>query len=218
VSDLIRTENEITFSSDQVDLIKSQIAKGCSDDELKLFMHVASKSGLDPFSRQIYAIKRKAKVDGEYREVMSIQTGIDGFRLIAHRTGKCLSISDATFTFGTDKVIPESATVTVKKLVGSHIGEFTATAYWSDYYGDGKSYMANSKPRLMLSKVCESLAIRKAFPLELSGIYTQEEMIQADLEEIKIEFISFLRSEIKFNDVDSLKNQIAKDVEFVRGS
>ena len=175
----------ITYNDEQLELIKNQIAKGCTDNELKLFTHVCQKTGLDPFSKQIYALKRKAKVDGKYVDVMSIQTGIDGYRLIAHRTGKCLSISDANFVFDGKSKVPISATVTVEKVVGQHIGKFTATAFWEDYYGDGKSYMAQSKPRIMLGKCAETLALRKAFPQELSGINTEEEMIIADNEEIK---------------------------------
>jgi len=167
------------FSPDQMNLIRTQIAKNCTDVEIEYFLEICKQYDLNPFTKQIYAIKRGNQ--------MSIQTGIDGFRSIAHRTGKCLSISDAEFKYDKNGSLV-SATTVVEKLVGDRVGKFTATAYFSDYYGDGKSIMANSKPRIMLGKCSESLAIRKSFSQELSGIYTHEEMVIADKEQ-KIDIV-----------------------------
>jgi len=176
-----------TFTPEQIHLLKTQIAAGCTDDELSLFVHVAQKRGLDPFAKQIYAIKRKAKNSaGQYEEKMSIQTGIDGFRLVAVRAG-CEAIDDVVYTYDAPAKGPSnpvglvSAKVCVWRKGVTRATE--ASAYWDEYRQQGPqglSRMWRDMPRVMLGKCAEALALRKAFPEELSGLYTVDEMGQAE--------------------------------------
>lgn len=156
------------FTSEQVQLIKDQVCVGGTDNELKLFLYQAKRMGLDPLARQIYAIKRGPK--------MSIQVSIDGFRLIADRSGKYAPGRAATFEEKGNQIV--SATAYVNKLVSGTWHEVSAVAYWSEYAQ--QSPMWQKMPRTMLAKCAESLALRKAFPAELSGVYSDSEMEQAD--------------------------------------
>lgn len=172
------------FSQTQVELIKSVIAKDATDDELKLFLYTAKRTGLDPLTRQIYFQKRKSKQkDGSFREQMVILTGIDGYRAIATRSKELAGEDDVVFD-REDTPNPNKATVTVYRLVGGQRCGFTATARWSEYaaldYNGQPQQMWKKMPYLMLGKCASALAYRKAFPNDLSGIYTTEEMQQAD--------------------------------------
>lgn len=168
------------FTPEQIDLIKRTVALGATDDELALFVHVSNKAGLDPFAKQIYAIKRWNADAG--REVMTFQTGIDGFRLVASRTGAHAGTDDPVFDEKDGK--PVKATVTVWKIVGGQRVSFTASARWVEYVQTKKdgtpTSMWRKMPYTMLGKCAEALALRKAFPADLSGIYAHEEMTQAD--------------------------------------
>ncbi len=169
------------FTSEEVELVKLTICRGATDTELALFIQQCKRTGLDPFARQIHAVKRWDAT--AQREVMSIQTGIDGFRLIAERTGKYAGNDDPVFDVENAKN-PGKATATVWKVVDGHRISFSRSARWSEFVQTKKDGTVTKfwarMPYLMLGKVAEALALRAAFPQELSGLYTSDEMDQAD--------------------------------------
>jgi len=178
---------EFGMTANQLSVITNAIAKGATVDELRYFMAVAKKAGLDPLTKQIHFVKRKSRnMDGSYTEIASIQTGIDGYRAIAERTNTLAGIDDATYD-SEENAHPNKATVTVYRMVAGNRVAFTASARWSEYC-QTRTYQGQTKPMglwekmpyLMLAKCAEALALRKAFPNDLSGIYTNEEMQQAD--------------------------------------
>jgi phage recombination protein Bet len=179
MSTTLAITNEQTYwSPQQLAALKSLGLAQADSGDLAFFFHQAQITGLDPFARQIYMINRGGR--------WGIQTSIDGFRIIAQRSGQYAG-QTAPYWCGDDGVWKDvwlSNTPPTAAKIGVYRSNFAeptwAIARWESY-----AVMNNpiwkKMPDVMLAKCAESLALRKAFPNDLSGIYTDEEMSQVDV-------------------------------------
>lgn len=194
----VRTGGALAVGAEQTAWTPQQLAvlrsagvnEQVSEPELSAFLHECQRTGLDPFTRQIYLIGRYDKRVG--RDVYRSQTGIDGYRVVAHRAarreGVGLSYADTVWC-GPDGVWrevwlwdkpPLAAKITVFRD-GLPFPAIATLAEYAARWPNGElKDMWKRMPANQLAKCAEALALRKAFPHDLAGVYTAEEMEQAD--------------------------------------
>lgn len=155
-----------SYSDDELLLMRNVVAKNCSEPEFKMLMYIANKYGLDPLTKQIWAIKRND------RDPALIFAGRDGFLAIAHRSGQFDGMqSGVTYEVNKEgKKVPISAWCKVWRRDMTHAFE---TEVPFDEYNTGFSVW-KSHPSAMILKVAESVCLRKAFSID--GIYSPEEI------------------------------------------
>lgn len=151
------------YSREQIDTIKQTVARGANDSQLALFLQVCKSRNLDPFTKQVYFTPQ------------GIIVSIDGFRAIAERTG-CYAPGPTRYEYDDAKNLV-AAYVAVKKLVAGVWHEVEESAFYEEYRGSSPIW--KKMPRVMLAKCAEARALRRAFSSDLSGLYSPEEMDQA---------------------------------------
>jgi phage recombination protein Bet len=182
----------LEFDDEKIGLMRRTIARGANEDELALFIEQCKRTGLDPFARQIYSVRRKQwnSHSRSYEDSQVIQVSIDGFRLIADRTHKYAG-QVGPWWCGPDGEWKEiwlsdepPAAARVGVLRHNFHQPLFATALFKSYVQTNSAGEPISRwktdPAGMLAKCAEALALRRAFPNEMSGLYTTEEMGQAD--------------------------------------
>lgn len=181
MKETLLTQDTGLFSDARIALIRNTVAKDAPEDVFRAMVDIAQKRNLDPLAKQIQCVK----FGGSWQYI----TTIDGHRAIAEQTGQYAGNDAPVFTWhdpakktGAGKRIPESATVTVYKMLAGQRMPFSATVFWEEYDGGRNNWI--SMPCTMLAKVAESHALRKAFPAVLSGTYTGDEMDQAGYVEV----------------------------------
>lgn len=171
--------------SETLKVLKMTIAHDATDAEFKMFVEFCKSTGLNPYKKEIWFIKTKEKRftdkrTGEQVVVpakVQMMTGINGFYAIANDHPHYDGMEEVEFQYADNAKYPLEA----KAKVWRKDRRFPSVgiARWDEYFpgaSTGKPGIWETKPFMMLSKVAESIALRKAFPQELNGLYTQEEM------------------------------------------
>lgn len=164
---------QLTVTPEQAKIARNTIAKGLSDDEFAIFLYNCQRQGIHPLDGLLIPISRNDKDEGKR---LTFVTTVDLLRSRAAESNEYAGNDDAVFSYGHGDY-PEAATVTVWRNVEMTRCSFTATARWAEYYpGEKLGFMWRNKPHVMLGKAAEALALRKAFPKQLAGLYVAEEL------------------------------------------
>ena len=151
--------------------LKNTVAKGLTDIELGLFAEFCKGTKLNPFKRETWAIKAGDR--------LQIMTGINGYWTIANNHPE-FDGSEGGYISKDGQELPDTYPGT--DWVGAWCRVYrkdrkfpTKASVFRSEYDKG---MGNWKamPKVMITKCAESVALRKAFPQELNGTYTEEEM------------------------------------------
>lgn len=147
---------------DMVSTLKATVAQGLNDQEFTLFAEFCKSTRLNPFKREIWAIKAGNR--------LQLMTGINGFFAIANSHPQFDGLECEIET--DDKGLP------MKAIAKAHRKDrkFPAVGIALLRESKGASPIWNTQPSVMLTKVAKARALREAFPQEMGGLYTDDEM------------------------------------------
>lgn len=173
------------FTRDQVALIKRTLCpQDTTDDELKLFLHVARESGLDPLRRQIHCTKRKGR--------LAIIAGIEGLMARASQQEDFQGLLGSTVCAKDEFLFDAAQGRVLKHTVNPFAERGALVGAWATVQRKGLAPFSvvvrlaeftqqdsptwRQMPHQMILKVAKSQALRAAYPERFGGVYEQAEV------------------------------------------
>lgn len=168
----LKESSDVLITGEQVGIIKNTVCKDATEAEMQLYFYDCKRRGVHPLDRLIHFTKR----GGRYAPV----TSIDFFYQQAHASGQFAGQDETVFKGQSGKDGFEATVRVYRQRPGMEKAGWSATARWAEYFpGDQQGHMWRKMPNRMLEKCAEALALRKAFPAELQGLYVKEELDQS---------------------------------------
>lgn len=169
----------VEWNAEQRKIIRDTFANGANDAEFSALMETARVRGLDPFKKQVFFVKRW---DSQKRcEVWAVQISIDGLRGLAERTGRYDGQDEPEYVYDAEKRLTACKVRVYRK---DHSRPSVGVAFFAEYAQTTKEGKLTKfwaqMPHVMIAKCAEALAIRKGFPEDTSGLFTEEEMAHDD--------------------------------------
>ena len=198
------------WTAEQRELAIKLFCKDLPEDATLHFIAFCERMKLDPFAKQVYAraqrVKKGKGQNEHWTDELVIITGIDGLRSLAERTKEYRGQTEPEwfylqdgdteakwqnvwFGLGRGPKVPEAARIGIYRKGFEHpvwgVAHYESFAQFTKDE-KGRLYPTTfwkKMPEVMLSKIAEAQALRKAFPMVLGGIYIEEEVPENETSE-----------------------------------
>lgn len=171
------------FTPEQIKVLTENkvIPKDAQPLQIAYFFEVCKRKKLDPFTKQIHMIERNERDGDNWKKSYTIQASIDGMRAIAQRNGTIHSIKryvkrDNGILYGCCEIVTKSG--------GTYSDELSVNEYIQKKKDGNPTAFWSRMPETMIKKCAEESVLRMVSPEDLSGVYGDDEMLQADTEQI----------------------------------
>jgi phage recombination protein Bet len=166
-------------------VIRNLICKNASDKEIKQFITLCAMQKLNPFLREAYLIKYSDT------EPASMVVGYEVFLKRAFKNQYYQGYKSGILDWDDEKKRRAFCEVFLK----GYVTPIRVEVYWEEYAGKKKDGTLTKfwakQGRTQLEKVAISQALRRAFPLDLGGLYTADEIDTVDPNELPTEIIDY---------------------------
>ncbi|WP_278976723.1 phage recombination protein Bet [Oligella urethralis] len=185
----VKDDGSLDISRYAMSALRNSVFPGASDESIYMAAQYCAARKLDIFKKPIHIVPLSVRdsITGKYETRDVIMPGIYELRTTAFRTGEMAGIDEPIF--GEEKKIkgvdaPEWCKVTVYRVVNGVRYAFSHVEYFEEAAATKNNGELNSmwtkRPRGQLAKCAEAGALRKAFPDEMGGIMTSDEISEMD--------------------------------------